>query len=28
VVGGADGLFRWEESQDKPMAFSDLTEFW
>lgn len=28
VVGGIDGLFRWEQRKDEPTAFSDLTEFW
>jgi Na+-transporting methylmalonyl-CoA/oxaloacetate decarboxylase gamma subunit len=28
VVGDIDGLFRWEESKDGSMAFSELTEFW
>lgn len=28
VVGGTDGLFRWEENKDEHTAFSELTEFW
>ena len=28
VVGGTDGLFRWEERRDVHMDFSELTEFW
>lgn len=28
IVGGADGLFRWQESKDEHTAISELTEFW
>ena len=28
VVGGADGLFRWEERRDEYTTLSELTEFW